>query len=186
LKSGKLRIVTRIAAALLGLVAAAPALLIAFEVFLDSFKWGFPRPIWKAVKFFTPPFILTALFVALAYLLLRYALLTSHSKTVSRARSETLFRSLAVACTTVVLLLIAAELCFAVIETIRIRKYFPKGPRPGFNFDWISLWHQNANSPVFWIFVWLAFISAFYWEYCRSARPHNSADMRRRLRFWRS
>jgi hypothetical protein len=158
----------RVAAALSWPIFGAISLLLPILLCMDEPELSAYQPFWSIVRFYVPTFIAEALFVALAYLLLRYALTSDHPEDTDERTgwADRFFKNLAVACGSVAIFSLIAQLCFAAVEIWSIREHFPEGARPG--WDWISLWRANMRSPVFWLLALVVFVSALYWEHRRS------------------
>jgi hypothetical protein len=153
----------------------AIALLMPILVYVNEPRWSAYRLFWPAVRFYAPKFLAETLFVALAYLLLRYSLTTPNPENSEEraGRTDRFFKKVAFASGAVAMFSVAAELCFAGVEIWSIREDFPHGPGQSWHCDWISLWNANTNSPVFWFLALVVFISGFYWEHRRSRLNEN-------------
>jgi hypothetical protein len=158
------RVVPRLAAALVGLVVGTAALLLPILVYQEKLYPGIRLPFWRALGFYTPLFIAIAFCGALAFLLLRFAVTSAHSKATSIGRRRDIFlKSLAVASTAGIVLSIVAVVV-AIIRPPELRKV------PWEQLNWAAIWEKTKESPVFLLLVFAVFISSFCWGFRRAIR----------------
>ena len=117
-------------------------------------------------------FVAIALCIAVAYLLVQYAI-TGSSQAISSTKiaADRFFRSLAVGTGAVVVLASISQLIFLAVAAMRFRQ-LPAGVRDATSVRWTpDMWQLTRDSPAFVALAVVILVLGFCWEYRRTARP---------------
>jgi hypothetical protein len=164
--------VTRVAASLLGLVAAIAALMPVL-VLIDEAKFSAKYPqyhlgLWSEVGVGATVAIAVVLCVSISYLLLRHAIVGSSSQTGTKSAAVRFFTSAAVASAAVVVLAAVSQVVLLWSGTIRLRRISAND----MSIHWSpQMWQAMRDAPVSLAAAFAVFVLAFSWQYRRSTRP---------------
>lgn len=161
------RKVQRLVSGILGAIAAVITISIPFVVYTDMTKCAYPVKFWSLAGEYVFATISTVLFLALTYLSLRYATKGGHldSAPGRKAGADAFFKGLAVAGTAVVVVSIASQFIFLLVQAFGYRDVL-ETQRTGLYVGWSPyMWQVTRESPFFLALVLVVFVFSFFWEY---------------------
>jgi hypothetical protein len=162
---------TRITAALLGLLAAIAAVMPVLALIDDAkFYAQYPQyhvGLWSKVGVGTTVAIAIVFCVSIAYLLLRHAIVGSRSQAITKSAAVPIFASAAVASAAVVVVAALSQVVFLWFTVMRVRRVSGND----ISVHWSpQTWQTMRDAPATLVAALAVFVLAFFWQYRRSTR----------------